>query len=473
MSTNTTPDQPAYRTAVLRRLLGVSLSWRHPLASIEALIDPVALIGVLWLLLLYYGEDSDPIWWAVSALIYILTFPTPAWLRVSFGTMLRALVSGWLVFIALLIGSSEIISALTDLPVIIAVPVLRDWLWIAPLLQLSLHVLMRLLVPMINDPDSIERVAVIAGAGEAAVRMADHLRSNPYGMTRIAGCFDDRHGERADIGLPLLGDLADLPAWIEEGKANVVYITLPLVAQSRISNLLETLRSTNAQVYYMPDTLVTDLLRGWRDLLGDAPVVAMLESPFDSIAGVVKRIIDIVGAAILFVITLPLLLVLAVMVKLASRGPAFMVQHRFGLDGGEILLYALRATEPGPKESELGDTAPANNAFGQFLRTTELERLPRLINVLQGRLSLVGPRPHSRSHNEIYRRIVKGHLIRHQVRCGLTGWAQINGIRGGIKTLDHMKARVNHDFEYLRHWSLRLDLRIMLRSIVGYLSPLR
>ena len=460
-------DLPAYRTAVLRRMLGMSLSWRHPLSSAEALLDPVGIIGTLWLLVLHAGLQEEAHWWWLSALLLVLTYPAPAYLRVPFVTMLRSILAGWLVLAIVLIGGSLLLATLTGTAPILESVVLRDWLWLAPLMQLGLHSLLRCIAPMLVDLDGNSRVAVIAGAGDVGGRLASQLLSNPYGATRVIGFFDDRHGERIEQDLPLIGPLTDLPNYILSGKANVVYITLPLAAQSRIGSMLESLRHTDAQVYYVPDALVADLLRGWCDVVGDAPVVAMLESPFASLAGLCKRVIDIVLASIAFVLTLPLVAVLGLGVKLASRGPAFVVQHRFGLDGQEILLYALRATEPGPQETEHGDKAPANNAFGKILRRTQLEKLPRLLNVIQGRLSLVGPRPHAKAHNEIYRRIVKGHLVRHRVRCGITGWAQINGVRGGEKSLDHMKARVSHDLEYLRHWSLRLDLQIMLRALIN------
>ena len=460
-------DLPAYRTAVLRRMLGMSLSWRHPLSSAEALLDPLAIIGTLWLLVLKAGLQSETHWWWLSALLLVLTYPAPAYLRIPFVAVIRSILSGWVVLALVLIGGSQILSLLTGAPPILESVVLRSWLWLAPLMQLGLHALLRCLAPMLIDLDGSSRVAVIAGAGDVGSRLGEQLLSNPYGATRVMGFFDDRHGERIDQELPILGPLTDLPAYIAAGKANVVYITLPLSAQSRIGNVLENLRHTDTQVYYVPDALVADLLRGWCDVVGDAPVVAMLESPFANMAGICKRLMDIVLASLLLLIVLPVLLVAAIAVKLVSRGPAFVVQHRFGLDGREIRLYALRATEPGPQETELGDKAPPNNELGRFLRRTQIEKLPRLINVIQGRLSMVGPRPHAKAHNEIYRRIVKGHLVRHRVRSGITGWAQINGVRGGEKSLDHMKARVSHDLEYLRHWSLRLDLQIMLRALAN------
>lgn len=458
---------PAYRTAVLRRMLGMSLSWRHPFSSAEALLDPGSLIGTLWILVLNAGLQHEFHWWLLTGVLLALTYPSPAYLRVPVTAMLRSQLSGWLVLAVILGCGSMVMHTLIDTPRLLESPVLLEWIWLAPLVQVGLHLGLRCLVPVVADKHGNTRIAIIAGAGEVGARLATQLTNNPYGATQVSGFFDDRNGERIDHALPLLGPLSDLPAYIAAGKANIVYITLPLAAQSRIGSLLESLRNTDAQVYFVPDALVADLLRGWCDVVGDAPVVAMLESPFSSLAGVIKRVIDVFLGTLLFLLSLPLLLVLGIAVKLCSRGPVFVHHHRYGLDGKVFVVYALRATCDGPQENELGDKAPPSNALGRFLRKSQLEKLPRLINVIQGRLSLVGPRAHAKTHNEIYRRIVKGHLIRHQVRCGITGWAQINGVRGGEKSLDHMKARVSHDLEYLRHWSLRLDLQIMVRALAN------
>lgn len=458
----------------LRRMLGMTLSGRYPLSSVEALIDPVTIIGSLWAIVWYEGLPLNDHWLVLSVLLLLLTFPSPAFLRFSVGHLVRQVIAGWLVLMSVLFGTSALVAWLTDSLPLFEEIVLIDWLWLAPLAQLGGHLALRMLAPSLRALEP-ERCAIIAGATIEGARLAIKLLDNPYGRTQVMGYFDDRSGERIaemPVNVPCLGKLSEMPTWIQDGRANVVYIALPLAAQARINILLEALRSSTAQVYFVPDALVIDLLRGWCDVVGDAPVVAMLESPFDGINGWVKRSLDLIIGSVLFVLTLPLLLLLMMLVKAASSGPAIVTQRRYGLDGGEFRLYALRDTAADKLENALGDSMPPNNAVSHFLRNTHLEKLPRLINILQGRLSLVGPRPHAKAHNEIYRRIVKGHLIRHRIPCGLTGWAQINGVRGGVKSLDHMKARVNHDLEYLRHWSLRLDLQIMLRAIANLFALL-
>jgi putative colanic acid biosynthesis UDP-glucose lipid carrier transferase len=163
-----------------------------------------------------------------------------------------------------------------------------------------------------------------------------------------------------------------------------------------------------------------------------------------------------------------LLLVLAIAVKLTSPGPIIFKQRRYGLDGEEIVVYKFRSMtvcEDGGQiqQAQLGDQRIT--PLGAFMRRTSLDELPQFVNVLQGRMSIVGPRPHAIAHNELYRKVINGYMVRHKVKPGITGWAQVCGYRGETDTLDKMQARIDHDLEYLRNWSLRLDLFIIFRTV--------
>ena len=173
-------------------------------------------------------------------------------------------------------------------------------------------------------------------------------------------------------------------------------------------------------------------------------------------------------ACIILVLISPIMLALAIGVKLSSPGPIIFKQRRNGLDGEEIIVYkfrSMRAMDNGAvvKQATKGD--PRITKFGAFIRRTSLDELPQFINVLQGRMSIVGPRPHAVAHNEQYRKRIKGYMLRHKVKPGITGWAQVNGLRGETDTIDKMKARVEYDLEYLRNWSLGLDLQIIVRTV--------
>ncbi len=221
-------------------------------------------------------------------------------------------------------------------------------------------------------------------------------------------------------------------------------------------------------MYFTPDIFLFDLIQARMDTIGGIPVLAVCETPFCGMNGVVKRVSDIVLAAGILLLIAPLMLAIAAGVKLSSPGPVLFRQRRYGLDGREILVYkfrSMRCMEDGQVVEQAKRDDPRVTPFGAFLRRTSLDELPQFINVLQGRMSVVGPRPHAVAHNELYRKLIKSYMIRHKVRPGITGWAQVNGFRGETDSVDKMKGRIEHDLDYLRHWSLALDLKIVWRTI--------
>jgi putative colanic acid biosynthesis UDP-glucose lipid carrier transferase len=204
------------------------------------------------------------------------------------------------------------------------------------------------------------------------------------------------------------------------------------------------------------------------DNVGGMPVIAIRESPFMGLNSTIKRASDIALASVILLLLAPLMLAIALAVRLTSPGPVIFRQRRYGLYGEKIIVYKFRSMTV----AEDGDTvvqAKRNDQrvtpIGGLLRRTSLDELPQFINVLQGRMSIVGPRPHAVAHNEQYRKLIKGYMLRHKVKPGITGWAQVNGLRGETATLDKMEARIQYDLDYLRNWSLWLDLWIILKTV--------
>jgi len=198
------------------------------------------------------------------------------------------------------------------------------------------------------------------------------------------------------------------------------------------------------------------------------PVVAVCETPFTGINGIIKRATDLLLATLILILISPLLLIIAIGVKVTSPGPVIFKQRRYGLDGEEILVYKFRSMsvcEDGGQIQQAKKNDQRITPLGAFLRKSSLDELPQFINVLQGRMSIVGPRPHAVAHNEMYRKLINGYMVRHKVKPGITGWAQINGLRGETETLDKMKARIDFDLDYLRNWSPMLDLKIIVNTV--------
>jgi putative colanic acid biosynthesis UDP-glucose lipid carrier transferase len=213
---------------------------------------------------------------------------------------------------------------------------------------------------------------------------------------------------------------------------------------------------------------VTDLIQGRTDSVCGLPVISVCETPFRGPAGLLKRASDLVLASVILVLLSPFMVAIALAVKLTSPGPVIFRQRRYGLDGEEILVYkfrSMRVTEDGGQIEQARRNDTRVTPIGALLRRTSLDELPQFINVLQGRMSIVGPRPHAVAHNEMYRPLIKSYMVRHKVRPGITGWAQVNGLRGETDSLEKMEARIRCDLDYLRNWSLRLDLYIIFKTV--------
>jgi len=306
---------------------------------------------------------------------------------------------------------------------------------------------------------------------EQGAALARRIRDTPYSRIELSGFFDDRDKERLDGSgkFPLLGKLTDLSTFVKDNRTQLIYLSLPMASQPRILHILDELKDTTASIYFVPDMFVTDLIQGRSGSVCGTPVISVCESPFTGTNGAIKRLSDIVLSLLILTLISPILLIIATAVKLGSPGPVIFKQRRYGLDGKEILVYKFRSMtvcEDGGMIKQAQKDDKRITRLGAFLRKTSLDELPQFVNVLQGRMSIVGPRPHAVAHNELYRNLIKGYMIRHKVKPGITGWAQVCGYRGETDTLDKMQARIDYDLDYLRNWSLKLDLHIILKTVL-------
>ena len=448
-----------------RRATRLSLGRDQLLNVIEILLEPMVLVASLWCVALAIEGRLGGHNVILSLIAFSLTFPGSSRLTMPPGRLVRHIALTWLAMSGLLLlfgyGSRYLEYFDRD--------VLLMWWWAAPLSQVAAHFLLRAAAPAIRDFQGRARRVVVAGMNEQGIELAARLSADLYTNIQLLGFFDDRERGRLKHleTYPLLGKISDLPVYAKANSVDVIYLSLPMASQQRILALLDALRDTTSSIYFVPDTFVTDLIQGRVDAVGGIPVVAVCETPFTGLSGFIKRGSDIVLALLILVLISPLLALIAFAVKLSSPGPAIFRQRRYGLDGNEIVVYKFRTM----KVLEDGDTIEQARKgdqrltpVGAFLRKTSLDELPQFYNVLQGRMSVVGPRPHAVAHNEMYRKLIKGYMLRHKVRPGITGWAQVNGFRGETETLEKMNARIDCDLEYLRNWSLRLDLYIVAKT---------
>ncbi|HEX6632750.1 MAG TPA: undecaprenyl-phosphate glucose phosphotransferase, partial [Usitatibacter sp.] len=402
-----------------------------PSALFRMLIEALVAVGALVACTAWFGERFDGPYIILALLVFSLTFPGRVPRGTSATAIAREVLSGWVLAVVLLLMLGWATRTLGSFDE----RVLAAWVAVTPVALFAAHLATPLVLPRVLAAEGLQRVAVIAGAGSLARHLAERIADTPYLGIRVAGYFDDRAPERLE-GLDrgrLLGDLDHLAEYVKKHRVDLIYVTLPMASQPRIMKILDELHDTTASVYFTPDIFIFDLIQGRMDSIGGIPVLAVCETPFSGMNGVVKRASDIVLASIILVLISPILAAIALGVKLSSPGPVLFRQRRYGLDGREIVVYKFRSmtvTEDGPVVKQ----APKNDArvtrFGAFIRRTSLDELPQFVNVLQGRMSIVGPRPHAVAHNEMYRKLIKSYMVRHKVRPGITGWAQVNGLRG-------------------------------------------
>jgi len=323
---------------------------------------------------------------------------------------------------------------------------------------------------------NLRRFAIV-GANHLGFELARAIHDSPELGLKLAGFFDDRPPERippvpAEAGR-LEGTLDELLARTRRGEIETIYITFPMRAEARIRGILERLSDTTASVYIVPDFFVFELLHSRWTSINGLPVVSIFESPFYGIDGLLKRGLDLVLTTLALAVAALPMAAIAVAVKLSSPGPVIFRQRRYGLDGHEILVWkfrTMRVCEDGPEVRQATRDDPRVTRVGAILRRTSLDELPQLFNVLGGTMSLVGPRPHASMQNESYRKRIRGYMLRHKVRPGITGLAQVNGCRGETETLSKMEQRVEYDHRYIREWSLLLDIQILLKTVEVVLS---
>jgi putative colanic acid biosynthesis UDP-glucose lipid carrier transferase len=376
----------------------------------------------------------------------------------------RAILTNWLIVLGILLFGAFAIK----LSGLYSRKVVLTWFVITPFaLQLAQVGACRLLQRFVSA-NALVRGRIIVGVSEAGRELADEIAADPC-LGGLKGFFDDRTADRLGGVKPgeILGGLASIADYVKHNSINVVYITLPMSQHPRVVELLDGLRDTTASIYFVPSRLPFDFIQARIDRIGATPVIAVCETPFYGIKGVLKRAFDLAVAGLVLLLMWPAMLAIAIGIKATSPGPVLFKQRRYGLDGKEITVYKFRTMAVADDDDcvpQATKNDPRVTRLGSLLRRTSLDELPQLINVLAGTMSIVGPRPHAVVHNEQYRRLINGYMLRYKVKPGITGWAQINGFRGETETVEKMQMRIEHDLDYLRHWSLSLDLWIVLRT---------
>jgi len=449
----------------------------HRLASIGQRLADAAIIYVSLLLACYlYSAEWGGVY-IIAGLLAALTFHT-------FGEMnglyrswrgsarreesLNALLC-WLLVLPVLLLAAFVTKTTEGYSRVVTL----GWFAGVPIALVAWRFLVRFMLSGVRSAGQNARTVAIVGVTPVGFRLMHHLVDDPAHGIRFAGFYDDRdagRGDQLDPKCHKVGNLQQLLDDAKAGRLDIVYIALPLRAERRISNVIRGLSDTTASVHMAADMVMFDLMHGRWGAVADVPVVSIYDSPFDGAGGLVKRLEDIVlSSVILALIALPMLCI-ALAVKLTSKGPVLFVQRRYGLGGRPISVLKFRTmtvTEDGPNIVQASRADTRVTQLGAFLRRHSLDELPQFFNVLSGSMSVVGPRPHAVAHNELYRSRIHGYMLRHKVKPGITGWAQVNGWRGETDTDEKMQRRIEHDLYYINNWTLRWDLKIVFLTVFG------
>jgi putative colanic acid biosynthesis UDP-glucose lipid carrier transferase len=441
-------------------------------------LDPLLVLLSLFACEYGYGHPLTPGPGAYATLSFIIVdqlfIPSEVReARHSFADLLRsckgvALRWATVVFVLLLMAFAFKVTA--DLPRKIVV----SWLMLAPVALFTAQALRLRAHWAAANGDSAPR-HIIIGVNEVGFELARRLPQNGF-----LGYFDFRHVARLSPVVEagkLAGHCKDVADYVRSHAIDVVYIALPIANVPRMSELLDALRDTTASIFFVPDAFAFDLIQGRLVEINGMPALSVCDTPFHGMDAVLKRVFDLTFAGFGVLMTSPVMAIIAMAVKITSRGPVLFLQRRYGLNGEEILVYKFRSMTAGAVGSVITPRPdPRETPVGRFIRRTSLDELPQLFNVLQGKMSLVGPRSHAVAHNEMYRKLISGYMIRYKVRPGITGLAQVSGLRGECEVVEKMAERVRYDLEYLRHWSPLLDLKILARTVtlvVGQSKHLR
>jgi putative colanic acid biosynthesis UDP-glucose lipid carrier transferase len=443
------------------------------LAGIQAVMPAVVAVASLYATIVFFGivfDRSSQAIIIVAVLCLILVQPpreVSTQLTSARISAVADVIFRWLLLLAVMLAIGYVTHSLAEYPRRIFI----TWAVVTPVALVFSTLAMQEIMHRFLMGAFDNRSAIFAGYNNSSLELARRLKNNPAMRLEVSGFFDDRSSDRLGLesDAKLVGSLSDLSTYVKEHGTDVIFIALPIRHVKRVMNLLDDLRDTTASIYYVPDIFVFDLIQARSGEIHGIPVVAMCETPFYGYRGVTKRLTDIGLSIVILLLFLPLLLLIAVLVKMSSPGPVIFKQRRYGLDGREIAVYKFRTmsvTEDGEHIRQASKSDSRITRIGRILRRTSADELPQLINVLQGRMSLVGPRPHAVAHNEEYRKLIKGYMVRHKVLPGITGLAQVNGCRGETSQLEEMEARVNYDLDYLRHWTPMLDIKIILLTAV-------
>lgn len=459
----------------MERVPGNLLSSGQALAIFLQAVLYAGLVALnLYLICVFFEHEFALPYRVFAALSFVLGFLAfrrvdlfNAWRIAEIPYLATRLTAAWF----LLVASLFFIVYLAKLNEGISRPIIFWWTLSTPVLLVLAHAVMRLLVVHYFAGFLRRRRAALVFVSDASLRLTESVYKDRYSRFELVGYYEDRDLSRTGTvpGLPYLGKSEEVVNGVNNKDIEAVFVVLPEVGIVRAKSVIDALDDTTASVYYVPDLFILDLTKARVSQLNGIPILEMYEAQLWGMDGVLKRMFDVTVASIAVLLLSPLMALIALAIKLEDGGPVLFNQTRCGVNLAPFLVHKFRSmrvaapTEGFEPQATRDD--PRVTCVGRFLRRTSLDELPQFFNVLKGDMSIVGPRPHALSHDEHYRREVRRYVGRHKVPPGISGWAQINGLRGEITNDEDMRARIEHDLYYIRNWSPALDLKIIFLTV--------
>ncbi|KHT39446.1 undecaprenyl-phosphate glucose phosphotransferase [Pectobacterium brasiliense] len=433
----------------------------------------IILLSSLFVSLFTYGDVFLKHW--LIAFISLSTFQMVggitdfyrSWRGISFRLEMYSLVRNWLLSV---IFSAGVLSVIPSL--FIDFNYYLIWFLVSLTGFYLARISIRIIVRYLRTLGYNQRKVVIVGDSVAGAHLIQSIISAPWVGLHVIGYYmpDKNSVSEAynNLNIKWLGEIDELITSARNGNIDKVYITLPMNESKLINHILRELSDTTCTVLLVPDIFTFNVLRSRSETVNGISVISLYDTPMSGINRIIKRIEDIVISLLIILLISPILFIIAILIKWTSPGPVIFKQMRYGLDGKAIEVWKFRSMtvmENGDDVIQAKKNDPRLTPIGGFLRKTSLDELPQFFNVVLGDMSIVGPRPHAIYHNEQYRKLIDGYMLRHKMKPGITGWAQINGWRGETDTLEKMEKRIEFDLEYIQSWSVWLDVKIIFFTI--------
>ena len=438
------------------------------ISMVQRFSDITIMFGVLWVICKLWALPFFYIY-LLMALITLVVFQMiggmtdfyRSWRGVKITTELLLLLQNWtlsLIFSAGVMAFHDEFNNSTTLWL--------AWYLLAGSGMIACRTFIRLGAGWLRHHGYNTRRVAVAGDQPVGQALLDSFREEPWLGFEVVGVYHDP--KPGGVSNDWAGNLEQLIDDARTGKIHNIYIAMPMQDEPCIRRLVSDLADTTCSVILIPDVFTFNVLHSRIEEVNGVPIVPRYATPLSGINRVLKRLEDIVLAAMILLLISPVLFCISLAVKLTSPGPVIFRQRRYGMDGKPIMVWKFRSMKVMENDkvvTQATQNDPRVTRVGNFLRRTSLDELPQFINVLTGGMSIVGPRPHAVAHNEQYRSLIQGYMLRHKVKPGITGWAQINGWRGETDTLEKMEKRVEFDLEYIREWSLWLDIKIVFLTV--------